>query len=294
MSSNGSTVLVNGIESSSISVNDRGLSYGDGLFETLRVRNNKIPLWDYHRARLISGCRRLGIHLDLQALNTEIQQLLDSVGTTGRPVSADQLIKIVITRGPGKRGYSSVGANTPTRILFHSEYTVPAQTNFYSGVAVRICSTRLATNPQLAGIKHLNRLEQVLARSEWSDNLYAEGLMCDFDGNVVDGTMSNFLLVRDGQLFAADMKDAGVEGVMRSFLFDHAERLKLARQIKAVTLTELFDADELLICNSVFGVWPVRLLVDDSPDHQRRQEWSNGYPIATSLQSMVRTELFPQ
>lgn len=294
MSSNGSTVLVNGVESSSISVNDRGLAYGDGLFETLRVRNRKIPLWPYHWARLASGCQRLGIKLHFKDLEAELQQLLNGIGDAGQPESSDQLIKIIITRGPGKRGYSPVGVDNPTRVLFRSDYS-PADSHCYqSGVAVRICTTRLALNPQLAGIKHLNRLEQVLARSEWSGGDYVEGLMCDTGGNVVDGTMSNFLAVKGGQLYAPELSQAGVEGVMRSFIFEHAESLKIRFQIKTLTLDELFDADELLICNSVFGVWPVKLLVNDRDENGRRQQWSNGFSVSKSLQSVIEAELFPQ
>lgn len=294
MSSNGGTVLVNGVESSSIPVNDRGLAYGDGLFETLRVRDKKIPLWPYHQARLESGCQRLGIKLNFTTLEAELQQLLDGIGCPGHPSTQDQLIKIIITRGPGERGYSPKGANNPTRILFHSEYNAAGPDHYQSGIAVRICSTPLALNPCLAGIKHLNRLEQVLARSEWSGADYTEGLMCDTQGAVVDGTMSNFLLVRDGQLYAPELSQAGVEGVMRRYIFEQADSLGLVFHIKKMTLDELFGADEMLICNSVFGVWPVRLLTDDTAENSRHQQWLAGFPTAKALQSSVKSKLFPQ
>jgi 4-amino-4-deoxychorismate lyase len=294
MSANGSTVLVNGVEFSSISVSDRGLAYGDGLFETLRVRDKKIPLWSYHQGRLESGCQRLGIKLDLKTLESELQQLLDGIGRPGYPATRDQLIKIIVTRGPGQRGYSPEGANNPTRILFHSEYSAAGPDYYQSGVAVRICSTPLALNPSLAGIKHLNRLEQVLARSEWSGSDYAEGLMCDIQGAAVDGTMSNFIVVKNGQLYAPELSQAGVEGVMRRYIFEHANSLGLIFHIKKLTLDELFSADEIFICNSVFGVWPLRSLIDDTDEYSRQRQWSTEFPVAKALQSSIELKLFPQ
>ncbi|MBV1914089.1 MAG: aminodeoxychorismate lyase [Pseudomonadales bacterium] len=290
MSSNGDTVLVNGVETSSISVTDRGLAYGDGLFETLRVRDGQIPLWNYHKNRLQSGCQRLGIKLQLDLLEAELEQLLSPAA---HAVTPNQLIKVIITRGSGKRGYSPEGVDNPTRILFCSDYAIPHPDCYHAGAAVRICATRLGTNPLLAGIKHLNRLEQVIARSEWS-NEYAEGLMRDLRGHVVDGTMSSFFVVKGGQLLAADLSHSGVAGVMRNFILEHAERLGFIPQIRSLELEELFDAEEMFICNSVFGIWPVRLLVDDTGDLRTQTQWSSGFPVAKKFQSLVASTLFPQ
>ena len=293
MSSNGGTVLVNGVESSSISVNDRGLAYGDGLFETLRIRNGQPPLWRYHKARLKAGCQRLGIKLQFDLLEAELEQLLSSESLSDHPRAQDQLVKILITRGQGKRGYSPEGADNPTRILFHSNYSVAGPDCYQAGVAVRICSTRLGTNPLLAGMKHLNRLEQVMARSEWTSE-YTEGLMCDLQGNVVDGTMSNFFVVKDRQLLAADLTDSGVEGVMRRFIIEHSESIGFSCHINTIEPAKLFDADELFICNSLFGIWPVRLLVDDTGSNLKQQQWSSSFRAATAFQSLVASTLFPQ
>ena len=293
MSSNGSTVLINGVESSSISVSDRGLAYGDGLFETLRIRNGQPPLWRYHKARLKAGCQRLGIKLQFDLLEAELEQLLSRMALSGHPDTQDQLVKILITRGEGKRGYSPEGADNPTRILFHSNYFVADPDCYRAGVTVRICSTRLGTNPLLAGMKHLNRLEQVMARSEWISE-YAEGLMCDLQGNVVDGTMSSFFVVKNRQLLAADLTDSGVEGVMRRFIMEHSENLGFSCHINAIEPARLFDADELFICNSLFGIWPVRMLVDGTGSTLKQKQWSSGFPAAVAFQSRIASTLFPQ
>ncbi|MBL4585313.1 MAG: aminodeoxychorismate lyase [Pseudomonadales bacterium] len=294
MASTGSIVLVNGIESNSIPVNDRGLAYGDGLFETVRVHNGETPLWPYHKDRLTAGCQRLGIQLDLAGIEADLQQLISNKAQSSLLASSDHVIKIMVTRGPGKRGYSPIGANTPTRILSHSDYSVADAQRYQLGVAVRVCSTQLGLNPQLAGIKHLNRLEQVLARSEWNGNEYAEGLMCSAEGHVIDGTMSNFFAVTSGELITSELNGAGVEGVMRRFILKHANDLGFTIRTKNIALDELFEAQQLFVCNSVFGIWPVRLLVDDTGELSRHKEYSDEFSVARAFQTLIESKLYPQ
>ncbi len=179
--------LINGCEGSCIEVGDRGFAYGDGLFETIAVIDGTPSLWQYHGQRLVEGCRRLVLPIpDSDVIESELSTL--AAGNSG-------VAKLTVTRGIGPRGYAIPASPRPNRILqFHVKSSiVPAFRE--QGVAVRLCTTGLAINPLLAGIKHLNRLEQVLARGEWDDDCYVEGLMCSHDGDVIEGTCSNLFLL---------------------------------------------------------------------------------------------------
>lgn len=232
---------------------DRGLHYGDGLFETFAVSEGIPELWDRHMWRLQQGCDRLTIPLpDMELLRTEAEWLC-----TG---TRQAVLKLILTRGSGGRGYRPPQHPQPTRILSLYPWPDHPQSWRHEGVSVRVCRHRLSVNPVLAGLKHLNRLDQIMARSEWNDSTIAEGLMLDLSGRVVEGTMSNLFLMRDGQLITPDLSQAGINGVMRGLIIDTAADLGIACGFADLTLDDLFGADELLLCNSVIGTWPVRRL----------------------------------
>ena len=147
-----------------------------------------------------------------------------------------------------------------------------------NGVRVRLCRTRLATQPLLAGIKHLNRLENVLARAEWSDPDIAEGLMCDTDGKLICGTMSNLFLVKDGALLTADLTHCGVAGVTRQMVIEFARDNNVPIRVAGVNIEDMIAADELFLVNSVIGVWRITAL--------ERKTWSAG-----TLTTQIRTWL---
>lgn len=251
--SEGTNCLINGVAATEVAVTDRGLHYGDGLFETFAVGEGIPELWDRHMRRLRQGCERLDIPLpDMELLRTEAEQLC-----TG---ARQAVLKLIITCGSGGRGYRRPQHPQPTRIVSLHPWPDHPRSWRHEGVAVRVCRHRLSVNPALAGIKHLNRLDQVMARGEWNDSTIAEGLMLDPSDRVVEGTMSNLFLVRDGQLITPDLSRVGIGGVMRGLLIDTAADLDIACGLAELTLDDLFDADELLLCNSVIGVWPVRRL----------------------------------
>nr|WP_298059951.1 aminotransferase class IV [uncultured Halomonas sp.] len=147
---------------------DRGFAYGDGVFETVLLRAGAPVLWDYHTARLKRGCQRLGIPAPCQTS-------LDATWQ-GAPTAALEVLKLVITRGSGGRGYAEPDIVSP-RLLSRRTPFQPLVSRWQQGVTVRLCNLRLGHQPCLAGIKHLNRLENVLARREWSDTSIAEGLL---------------------------------------------------------------------------------------------------------------------
>ena len=245
------SLLVNGIEvtdpAHAISASDRGLNYGDGLFETALLRDGVVRFLFAHLDRLRGGCQRLGIaHPGDAALSDDIGKLVDS--------QRDGVLKIIVTRGPGARGYRPPANAASTRIV--ALHPAPAADNS-NELTVRWCNVRLSRNPMLAGMKHLNRLEQVLAQREWDDVSIGEGLMLDTEGELVCATAGNVFIVRKGTLLTSDLRFCGVRGVMR------AQVLRAANEFRVQTLEEplrpedLQEASEVFLTNAVRGIRPV-------------------------------------
>ena len=248
----GASTLVDGADADRISVLDRALQYGDGIFETLAVHAGQPLLWERHVARLRAGCLRLGLDApDEAVLRAEVERL------SGGPER--KVIKIILTRGCAGRGYAPPRAAAPTRVVSAWPWPDYPADNARLGVAVRWCRTPASINPALAGIKHLNRLEQVLARAEWG-NEYAEGLMRDPDGFVVEGTMSNVFAVSGGSLITPELSRSGVAGVMRAEVMAAARCLGLRCEEAWITAADLERMDEIFLTNSIIGLWPVTAL----------------------------------
>ncbi len=244
--------LINGSETDCLAVTDRGLQYGDGLFETLAVRDGAPCLWHAHFDRLTRGADRLGISCPPRDLLLhEVRQLAGGESTG--------VLKIVLTRGSGGRGYGPPESPRPIRILTLHPWPDYPLDREEQGVEVIFCRTPLGENPVLAGLKHLNRLEQVLARSEWRDRGIAEGLMQDGRGRIIGGTMSNLFLVRDGRLLTPQLDTCGIAGTVRDLVLRIAGAFggNLERDIMRA---DLVTADGLFLTNALIGVWPVRRL----------------------------------
>ena len=262
---------INGVAADQLSVRDRGLAYGDGLFETIAVRGQQAPLLARHLERLSLGCQRLAIPLDMALFESELRSFITQLG--------DGVAKVVITRGQGQRGYAPPAPCEPQRIIQGAPAPQYAPANAEQGVQVFACTTRLAEQPLLAGLKHLNRLEQVLARAEWSDAVYAEGLMRDVQGRVIEGVFSNLFLVQNGLLLTPDLSRCGVAGVMRAQIIEQAAEIGLPVNVCEVSWQQLLGADEVMLCNSLYGIWPVRALAS--------QQWPVG-PVTRALQQALK------
>lgn len=244
-------ILINGERKEHIEVSDRGLQYGDGLFETIAVKSGQTQFLDRHLQRLNAGCSRLLITPpDTKLLKNEVASLA---------IQADRaVVKIIVTRGAGGRGYRQPDVVKPTRIVSLHPYPDYPNSCQLQGIQVRFCATRLGLNPTLAGIKHLNRLEQVLARAEWHDPTIQEGIMFDSDGYIVEGTMTNLFFVKDEVLYTASLEKSGVAGIIRSVVMEQAVLHGIKFFEGRVSREDLLSADELFVCNSVIGIWPVR------------------------------------
>ena len=247
-------MLINGDIQNTVDMTDRGFQYGDGLFETIQIWKEKPLFLTQHLARLALGCQRLGIpQIDDALLREEIEKTL-----LHQPQHA--VLKIIITRGKGGRGYRQPDIIIPTRVIsLHPFPTFPADFS-RQGINVRICQTRLGLNPALAGIKHLNRLEQILARAEWHDTSIQEGIMLDINNHVIEGTMSNLFYVNSGCLYTALLKDNGVAGIIRDWIIHFARQVNLNVFEKTITLDDIYAADELFVCNAIIGIWGIRRL----------------------------------
>lgn len=244
-------ILINGEQTNRLDCRNRGLQYGDGLFETIAVQDGRLLLWERHLRRLHAGCRRLAMpQPDREVL---LREGMDVCRGTDRGV-----LKIIITRGMGGRGYGFATKIDPTRILALYPWPKYPIHNETSGVRVCLCVTRLGCNPALAGIKHLNRLEQVLGRGEWQSADIAEGLMLDGGGHVIEGTMSNVFLVRNGALLTPDLSTCGVQGIIRNLVLEIAGDLGIKHSVGTISVEEMKLADEVFITNSLIGLWPVR------------------------------------
>ncbi|MCK9397917.1 MAG: aminodeoxychorismate lyase [Methylobacter sp.] len=243
-------ILVNGESKAHIEISDRGFQYGDGLFETIEVRDGQAVFLERHLERLNSGCRRLQIPFpDAKLLSFEAKELCRQ--------HRRAVLKIIVTRGSGGRGYRQPDRIQPTRVLSLHPYPDYPETYREQGVVVRFCATRLGLNPALAGIKHLNRLEQVMARSEWNDPAIQEGLMLDVNGHVIEGTMTNLFYIKNNRLYTAELVQSGVAGIMRGIIMILSADHGFPVIEHMFTKDELLSADEVFICNSIIGVWPV-------------------------------------
>jgi 4-amino-4-deoxychorismate lyase len=242
--------LVNGSETAGIAADDRGLHYGDGLFETMAAAGGRIRHLALHLARLEEGCRRLRIPMPSAGLlGDECDRVLEGLGTG--------TVKLIITRGPGPRGYRPPAEPSVTRIVVSSA----ARPRNDAPMVVRLCETRLGLNPLLAGLKHLNRLEQVMACAEWDDPGIGEGLMLASDGRLVCATAANVFLVEAGRLVTPAIRDCGVAGVMRQVVLAAAADSGLKAVIEDVHPDRLATADEVFVTNAVAGIRPVAELV---------------------------------
>jgi 4-amino-4-deoxychorismate lyase len=246
-------VLVNG-RAGQVDPLDRGLQYGDGVFETMAVRDGRARFVDWHLARLAEGARRLLLPVP------DPERLLGQIAAAW---PGDRgVVKLIWTRGAAGRGYRPPTAAEPTCIAAGFAWPVWPETAWSEGIRLRYCRIRLARNPVLAGIKHLNRLEQVLARAEWDDERIAEGLMLDDMGQVISGTQSNLFAVVARQIVTPALDQCGVAGVMRRAFSSWAADQASPVVERSLRPEELETATEIFVTNALIGAWPVRELAE--------------------------------
>lgn len=260
-------MLVNGVSGNLISIRDRGLLYGDGVFRTLYATHGTALHWPLHYQKLLHDCTVLGIVCpELAVLSAELRDLLKRY--------PDGVVKLIVTRGQGVRGYAPPDQALPTHLWDIAPLPVYPANNITQGIKARLCKLRLSEQPRLAGIKHLNRLENVLAAAEWNDAQIAEGILLDVAGRVIEGTRSNVFCVVQGTLITPDLSRCGVAGVQRERVMAWATQHSMALQVRDIALEEMLQADELFVVNSIIGLWSLRELAQRS--------WSS-FPVAAQI-----------
>ncbi len=271
--------MVNGERAARIDPRDRGLQYGDGVFETMALVAGSVHYFDAHFERLQRGCRVLMIPVPDKALVLdEIARLQDD----HKGCEDDNaVIKLILTRGAGDRGYAPPEQPAPNRILFLSAWPAGLHTQAMNGIPVTICRTRLGHNPGLAGIKHLNRLEQVLGAQEFAGSDYGDGIMLDTLDQVVESTRSNIFMVEKNRLITPALDQCGVAGIARGRILQLARDHQIEVNIENVQRDRLSHCDEVFLSNSIAGIIPVSAI------EQRKIRVG---PVTRRLQSLLQSE----
>ena len=246
-------VLINGEPAGGAGVSplDRGLHYGDGLFETIACRGGRARFLSLHLERLAAGCQRLRIPFaGVDVLRREINEAVCGIEPA--------LLKLIVTRGEARaRGYGLSGTEAPVRLLMRYGWPPDSSSAQVEGARVRVANLRLGENPALAGMKHLNRLEQVLARAEAPVEEAAELLLFSSSGRLVCGTMSNVFVVHGGRVTTPRLDLCGVAGVMRKVVLREAGKAGIVTEEGDVSPAELDGATEVFLTNARIGIWPV-------------------------------------
>ncbi len=258
--------MINGVAAEYLYINDRAIHYGDGLFETILCRNRKLYYWKQHYQRLQLSSEKLKIDCpDEQLLLADIKALLaanENLANNGC------VVKIIVTRGSGERGYQIPKAINANRIVLLSsmepEYSSLLSARLLKG-DLYLCEQQVSINESLAGMKHLNRLENVLARNEWDvkDNKIVDGLMLNANHHVIEGTMSNVFAVKDKQLLTPDLTQSGIKGIMRDEIINIANNIDIEVSITNMSINELAQMDGLFITNSLIGMKSIDKFIDN-------------------------------
>ena len=241
-----SIAIINGKEQSNISIFNRNFQYGDGLFETCVVNNNQILFWEKHLSRLDIGCRKLKIkNIEEEIWLKDIKKALSLTS------KKNCVLKLILSRGNSQRGYSYSDDILPVRVVIVSEVkNVQAKESF----SLEYASSGYHSNPNLAGIKHCNRIEQILARSSLKRD---EAIMLDENQNIISVTQGNIYFIFGQSLVTPKLDRCGVIGSRRSLILELAESIELNVEEGNVSMNDAKKADEAFISNSIMGIQSV-------------------------------------
>lgn len=271
-----STHILNGFLDRDISPLDRGFAYGDGVFRTMKIVAG-LPLhWPQHYQKLVADCAVIGIVCPSAELLMDDMQHLFTPNETA-------VAKITITRGEGERGYAVPAVTMPTRLVSKSKYPQYNPLNFSEGVRLKVCQTTLGAQPKLAGIKHLNRLENILARMEWQNDAIFDGILLDTNGNVIECTMSNMFARFGHTLITPNLTQCGVAGITRQQILSLASALNLNVIVDFLPFNKLLNADEVIVCNSLYGAFQATTITHD----ELTQSWQT-QDLAKTIRAQLK------
>ena len=269
--------LINGSFNQVISPFDRGFAYGDGVFRTIKMQGGLPECWPQHYQKLVADCAAINIVCpSAELLMSDLSQLFLA---DAENVDLHAVAKIIITRGEGNRGYTPPAITAPMRVVTKSAMPIYPEERFEQGVNLTVCETRLAAQPKLAGVKTLNRLENVLARMEWASVEFADGIMLDIQDNVIECTAANIFARFGDTLITPSLASCGIAGITRQRIIELAPMLKLKTSVESFDLKKLCSADEVIICSSLYGAWQVNRV-------QQRVIKTDG--LATNIRAALR------
>ena len=251
--------IITASETSRISTRDRGLNYGDGFFTTATITNGQVEHWAYHKARLIECAQRLGFpDIEFKALEQQISE---------QTISHTQaVLKVVVTRGEGGRGYAPPIQCNLNIIVSVLAYPQHYQSLRDTGVSLAISPIKLAIQPHLAGLKTLNRLEQVLVKNALQTQQSDDALVLDYNHNVIETSAANIFAIKNNKIFSPRLDECGIKGVFLQSLCD-----KLTIEFKRVSIDDLTQADAVFVCNSLMKIVPVKAIAEHTFDITRSQ-----------------------
>ncbi len=238
-------------ESSCVDLQDRAFHYGDGLFETLLLENGELRFWPAHYQRLSESAQRLLIACpDKLWFEHELQPYI--------ALKKRLVIKILLSRGSGGRGIQLPKKDSSNVYLLHYNADNIVLNQSIKAIFSEIT---LPENQNLAGIKHLNRLDYTLAAASLQQYpTFDEALLMDKHGHVIEGIIHNLFFVRDGIFYTADLSRCGVNGVMRRIILKKLKQMGKKVKIGDYLRSDVLAADECFVCNSVQGIRPLNAI----------------------------------
>jgi len=267
-------MLINGVASTHISANDRGLAYGDGFFTTAKVVNGKVEFWRDHVERLMRASNKFSIELpSLLTLFTEVQTVIAGVELG--------CLKIVITRGEGGRGYSAQGCDNPTRLISLSPWPVHYQDWQRDGIHLGVAEFKLGLQPYLAGYKTLNRFEQVLIKQELNALEYDDLIVCDINDHVIEASAGNLFWFTEGTLYTPELSQTGVAGIMRKQVLQRAEQKAIPVALVKTDIVQLEYCEAMFITNALMGIVPIK---------QFQQRLFSDFSLVQALQQEIKDD----
>jgi len=252
-------MIINGTPNQDVAIADRGFNFGDGHFTTIKLVDGKAQLLDLHMARLQQACKVLGIEF------SQWDALIDAIIEQAQALQ-NGVLKVTITRGEGGRGYGyaygTSGCSSANWYLQHRP--VPAQYSEWarSGIELMVCQYQQTVNPVLAGLKTLNRLDQVMIKQELDANGMVDGLVCSTEGYLIETSIANVFWMKAGNVYTPSTKRSGIEGVMKMHISNLLDSLGIELETGDYTIAEVLAADEVFITNSVMEVVPVKRIMN--------------------------------
>ena len=274
-------MIVNGNLSQQVAIADRGFNFGDGHFTSIRIADGQAQLLDLHLVRLQHACAVLVIEFsDWSAVIAAITSLA--------LLHQQGIIKVTITRGEGGRGYSAQGCGSANWYLQHRPLPAHYQTWAASGIELTVCQYQLPVNPVLAGLKTLNRLDQIMLRQELDRLGMNDGLVCSTEGKVIETTVANLFWVTAGQAYTPSTRHCGVEGVMKQHVGQLLAQQGIPLHEGDYQLSDVYAADEVFISNAALGIVPVTRIITSSAQEIADYDWqASSSPCWARLQRLL-------